>query len=901
MDQMEQLLDLPERREYCRAFARLWQQAIAGTTLFPHSSEVISERLAWLAAESLDLVLAGEELPPAAWSARARAIGRELVQLRLLKPQSLEQSLEVLARELLAGMSAGPAAQARLGSLLAAIAGGFTEESQKSLLTQQEEINFAKTVALRQAREALADSLEELAERNRALKEEIAERRRIEDSLRQHTGRLKNLHTAQLAILSAGSLASTLEVSIRQLNELLPNLAISVTTYDLSAKTLHLLFSTQSASPAGTTFPISMWDLVDSLRRGNVYYLKDVRSISDAPDGVQALARFGGRSFMALPLIYRGDLIGAVSITMGEIREIPADEVAIIREIVDSIAVAVQHHRLLATAQTARARESTLREIAAGITSGLELELVLDTILDQLERVLPTISSAILLLEGQELSVTTTRKLMTDERLLADMINQTPDNLMAIVRTGRPEVIPDTHRHPEWVGLPGGESIRCWLGVPLIVKGTSIGILTLDRSEPHSFTPEDVSLAMAFANQAAIAIENARLFRAVQRHAQEMETRVRERTRELQALYGITAAAAEERELEDILRQALFQALTAFDCPAGCIYLAVGDGPLVEPPIRLAVGDERMVAAIQRIPIEELQAVRATPGDEPLIVTDQVRLAEKLNGAANAYAIAPLRAHGRSLGIISLLSAQPDHFSTDSRPLLTTIADQIAAAVEVIRLRRHAREAAVLAERDRLARDLHDAVTQSLYSLSLFAEAAQRAALANDPINIQRHLGSVLKMAQQALGELRLMLFELRSDTAARKGLAEALRDRIQTVEERIGTIVNLHVEPIGPLPIGVEEALYRVGLEALNNALRHGPARRVEVELYPEDSQLVLIIADDGAGFDVDEAFRSGGMGLNSMTQRIRQVDGMLRVDSSPGRGTRIEARAPISPVGLS
>jgi signal transduction histidine kinase len=247
------------------------------------------------------------------------------------------------------------------------------------------------------------------------------------------------------------------------------------------------------------------------------------------------------------------------------------------------------------------------------------------------------------------------------------------------------------------------------------------------------------------------------------------------------------------------------------------------------------------------------------------------------------------------LGLMSLISPQPDCFSIESLPVLTTIADQIATAVENIRLRHKARETAVLAERDRLARDLHDAVTQSLYSLSLFAEAAQESARANDPARIQRHLGSDMKMAQQALGELRLMLFELRADTAARQGLAQALGDRLKSVEERIGIAVDIQAESIGLLPVVVEEAFYRVGLEALNNALRHGPAPHVEVRLFTEDSHLVLTIADDGAGFDVAEATRSGGMGLNSMTQRLQQVGGTLVVDSSPGQGTRVTARTPL------
>lgn len=893
------LINIPERDAHSRSIAHAWQQAIAGTALLPFPADEINDRLARLANEALQLLLANDEPTAGVVAERSRRIGQELVELNLVKPYSLERSLEVLGRELSAGATGDPGTQARLSAILAGIAGGFTAEAQKVLLVQQEEINLAKTMALQQARQALADSLEVLAERNRQLSAEITERLRVEQNLREHANRLENIHATHLAILSAESLEDILDLSIRLIHNTNSPLITSVMTYDLTAGIAEVLQSSwPDRYPPGTQLTITLWDMIAKLRAGDVYYIEDAPAIPAPNEGLQMIAAVGGHSFLAVPLLYRDELIGAITIVLGSIQTFSPDELAIIREIADSAAVAVQHRYALEAEQQARMREVTLREVAAGITGGLELEAVLETILDQLERVLPTTSSSIMLLEGDELIIKTTRKVQTDKRLLDDMIRHAPNNLMAIIRTGRLEIIADTRRHPAWITLPGGEGIRCWMGVPLIVKGASIGILTLDRSEPHAFTPEDEDLALAFANQAAIAIENARLFQTVQQHAEELEMRVRGRTRELQALYGISAAAAGNSEIDDVLRQALQQALLAFDCPAGCIYLDGGDSP-ADPPVRLAMGDESLVQAMQRIPVETLLAVRAALFDTPLIIADPAQLEENLKDTVQAYAAAPLRAHGKVLGLIGLLGPRWDHFSAEARPLLTTIADQIASAVENIRLRQKAREAAILAERDRLARDLHDAVTQSLYSLSLFAEAAQEAARANDAAKTQRHLASVLKMAQQALGELRLMLFELRSETAARTGLVEALRYRLKTVEERIGIAVEFKADSIGHLPVVVEEALYRVALEALNNALRHGPAPHVEVRLFLKDGQLVLIVADDGAGFDVAEATRSGGMGLNSMTKRIEQAGGTLVVDSTPGEGTRIEARAPLMAGG--
>lgn len=881
-----ELLALPEWRDRCQTIAHAWQRAIAPTDHIPYPAEVFHTRLTRLTADCLAALLHDVQKPETV-STRARAIGRELVDLHLVGSESLEKSLDLLDHELSDCLAGFPDGQVRLGSLLAGIAGGFMDQAQKVLLIQQEEISRAQTAALRDARESLAES-------NRRLSAEIAERQRVEDDLRTYADRLQSLHATHLAILSAESLSSTLDISVQRLSNLFPSLGTSVFTYNFDAGMIDILQTNQTVSPAGSQVPITMWDMVDTLQRGGIYFVKDVRTAPDGPEGIRALARFGGRSFLAIPLVYREEMIGGVSMILDDVYNFPEETLVIAREIADSVAVALQHHRLLVAAQTARARETTLREIAASITAGLELDVVLNTILDQLERVLPTSSSSIMLLEGSGLVVTATRKVLTNERLLADLIDHTPENLMTILRTGQPEVIHDTHRHPAWVILPGGESIRSWMGVPLRVKGDSIGILTLDRSEPHSYTEADMELALAFANQAAITIENARLFGAVQSHAGDLEARVREQTRELRALYGITAAAVEELELDEILRRALEQALTAFDCSAGCIYLAAGESEQLEPAIRLALGDEVIVQAIQQITVDDLLAMQASLAEKPLILTDPLPFGGMLSGVAQSCVVAPMRAQGRSLGIISLVDRQRDRFTSESLSLLTAVADQIASAIENIRLRHKAREAAILAERDRLARDLHDAVTQSLYSLSLFAEAARESAMGNDPAKVQRHIGSVMRMAQQALGELRLMLFELRSETAARKGLADALADRLRTVEARIGVRTNLDAKLLGPLPIALEEAFYRIGLEALNNALRHGHAQEVEVKLFQESQQIVLIVTDNGSGFVIDDVADSGGMGLKSMEQRIRQVEGLVLVESMPGSGTRVEARAP-------
>jgi signal transduction histidine kinase len=159
---------------------------------------------------------------------------------------------------------------------------------------------------------------------------------------------------------------------------------------------------------------------------------------------------------------------------------------------------------------------------------------------------------------------------------------------------------------------------------------------------------------------------------------------------------------------------------------------------------------------------------------------------------------------------------------------------------------------------------------------------------------VQQHHQSILRMTNQALRELRLLLFEFRTEALARKGLIDALRDRLRTVEHRAGISGEVHAPGIGELPMPIEETFYRIALEALNNSLRHGQGDRVDIILLEEEGDLIMTIVDNGIGFDREAAANSGGMGLEGMQKRVGKVSGFLTLSSSP-EGTWVTARAPL------
>jgi signal transduction histidine kinase len=205
-----------------------------------------------------------------------------------------------------------------------------------------------------------------------------------------------------------------------------------------------------------------------------------------------------------------------------------------------------------------------------------------------------------------------------------------------------------------------------------------------------------------------------------------------------------------------------------------------------------------------------------------------------------------------------------------------------------------AQQVAVMEERQRLARELHDSVTQSLHSSTLIAEAGQRLASAGDLERTKHYLTRLGEITQQALREMRLLVYELRPLALRQVGLVGALQQRLDAVERRAGVQARLVAEDKPELAAAVEEELYRIAQEALNNALKHAQPTSVIVTVRTErespDQRVVLEIVDDGKGFDLNAVGGKGGIGLDSMRERAEKVGGTLSIQSMPGEGVRVQ-----------
>jgi nitrate/nitrite-specific signal transduction histidine kinase len=377
----------------------------------------------------------------------------------------------------------------------------------------------------------------------------------------------------------------------------------------------------------------------------------------------------------------------------------------------------------------------------------------------------------------------------------------------------------------------------------------------------------------------------------------ELEDRVAQRTRELAALFDVTAVASASLDLEEVLNQSLVRVVTVMNGRNGSIHLL----DEAQQRIKLAATHNvppAVLSQIEDVPVGGAVVGRVVQHDEPLYVPVIAHDAASVPAAGrelaqNSFLGAPMRAKGKTIGVLSIVGKANRQFSQEEIALIAAIGDQVGVAVENARLYQQAEALAVVEERQRLARELHDAVTQSIYSATLLAATGRRAVAAGDWPEAANFLERLQTITGQALKELRLLVYELRPSALENAGLVEALQHRLDAVEQRAGIQAQLLVDDV-PLDEAQETALYRVVVEALNNALKHAEATAVTVRLIAQNDHVTLVIEDNGRGFDLQTAGQRGGIGLHSMRERVVQMGGKLTIESERGGGTAVTVMLP-------
>jgi two-component system, NarL family, sensor kinase len=256
-------------------------------------------------------------------------------------------------------------------------------------------------------------------------------------------------------------------------------------------------------------------------------------------------------------------------------------------------------------------------------------------------------------------------------------------------------------------------------------------------------------------------------------------------------------------------------------------------------------------------------------------------------GGLTHHATVPLRAGNERFGLLNVGSPNKTHFQKDELALLEAVAFQIGTALKRIKLTQREQETALISERNRLARDLHDSVNQLLFSLSLTARAGREM---TDNEEVQQTFSYIQDLAQDALGEMRALIWQLKP-----QGLENGIVSALSSYAEMLGLTIEAKLTGISSFPEKIEETLWRIGQEALGNCKKHAQTTHVSLFLNRSSDSVTMTIQDQGCGFYYDESVELPSFGLKNMKARTEALNGMFHIRSEPGKGTKIQIQIPI------
>jgi len=432
--------------------------------------------------------------------------------------------------------------------------------------------------------------------------------------------------------------------------------------------------------------------------------------------------------------------------------------------------------------------------------------------------------------------------------------------------------------------IPGFESVLILL---LQSSDTAYGAILVASRAPDAFTADEQNMLNPIADMTGTALHRIDIL-------ETLEERVQQRTHDLVVLYNLITIISENWRLQDLLELSLVLTLETVKADRGIIYLTDGkEPPGLKPVIQRGFADGFQIEA-DSLPNDEL-AQEVLKYHKHLSLEN---LAENPDytefRGGNSCASIPIMARGKMRGVFSLFANKKGVFGSDEMALLTSIADHLGIGIENSILWEQSRETVAIEERNRLARNLHDSVSQLLYSLTLMAGTTKKM-LERDPDldAVKKSVERFGDTAHQALKEMRLLLYELRPAVLDSEGLVSALKHRIGTVEERLGVKVDIQAKGLLDLPSDMEDALYHIALEALNNIVKHAESKTARIKIARVQGNIVMEIADEGHGFDPNEARK--GQGLRNMHERGQMLGGEVVVDAEPGKGTRVVVKVKI------
>jgi len=585
----------------------------------------------------------------------------------------------------------------------------------------------------------------------------------------------------------------------------------------------------------------------------------------------------------------------------------------------------VKAYELLEQRVEERTRElTTLLDVSKNVASTLELKPLLQSILDQLRLVADYRRATIAIHEEERVVLFNSWGDSSIQDLAPGRYVPINDfgSIGAALRRGETVIVPDVledTEHAEIVRRVTAAVVandaadnpddtlesrlhveRCVMYIPFMLKDNQIGGLTLRHGQPGYYTERHAQLAMAIANQAAVAIDNAKLYEQAQ-----------ETARKTAAIAQTASQVAFGGSLQSTLDMLCRHVVDVTGAVAAAVVLREDEHDRMAGTFGLP---EEYAPALNRILASGVQLLMqdAFAGRKHVLRREMRKSILESEMYAPLHDLmaevswdttvaVPMVYRDRPVGVLLSYHLPTDNIGEAELTFHTVIADQAAVAVENSRLLVQAHDKARLEERQHLARELHDSVTQALFSISLISRSAEMMVQREGtrPEQILEKMADLRQLTQGALAEMRALIFELRPGALEEEGLLEAIRKHAAAVQGREMMPIEVTSTSAGELPRlkpVAEEALYRIAQEALHNVVKHARATRAEVKIGVDDRFITLQVSDDGVGFD-PASVPAGHMGLGTMGQRTAALGGEYSVQSAPpGEGTTVIVRLPLA-----
>ncbi len=646
------------------------------------------------------------------------------------------------------------------------------------------------------------------------------------------------------------------------------------------------------------------------------------------------------RSEMALPLLSIERCIGAVTVQSDEEVAFSEEDIAVLQSMTDQLAIAIENARLFESEREQLRLAQTLQEVGKLLTTTMSLKEVYEHIFDLLARVVEYDSVSVQILEPGGGMYMAAGRGFPDMELAREVCHfdvwreKEREEFAEEWRQRKVMIISDTANSADWVVVPGTEYIRSWIGAALFVKGELVGILTVDSTTPNAYNEKVGETVIAFANQAAIAIENTRLHRQAWREVAERrraEKALRKHAQRLQILQEIDRAiltAQSSAEIAEVARRGIEQLLPCEYTSISTLDFERGEGVVLATNIM----GEKMYAGMKTAIMPELMNIAKELRQDKIYSVDDIRAVSQptrierglLERGARSYMHIPLFYRGDMIGIISCVSSIPSAFTLEHKEIVREVASSLSVAIEQARLREQVEHHAAeleqrVAERTAQLRATNRELESFSYSVSHDLRAPLRAvdgfsqALEEDYADVVDDIGKDylhrIRAASQRMSQLINDVLYLSRVTRLgmhlkQVNLSELAKDvvtelRLRDAEREVEFIIEDEVFA------QADDRLLRIALEnLLGNAWKftskHERAR-IEFGVTEQDGETVYFVRDDGAGFDMNYAdkmftafqrlhriseFEGTGIGLATVQRVIHRHGGRIWAEGAVEQG---------------